>query len=344
MLLTYKSHLVKETYKEWLCQKTHRVCSIRMAHETGDKCNPYAHTHVVVDFTRIFQTTDAHYFCYGTDDTTCKKLHPNIRFLRSVKAYEDALVYISKEDPDNADLAKKVTLADRIWECPNPLAALRSHMERPGDAAGILAAYALKADKEIEECDEPNFAWHRELLQEISAPAPLRTVIWYYDSVGNTGKTWLLRYLEDHYRSSESGSDWFPLAGIENVRESSNLMLQAQTQGWNHKGIIIDLTRSYEFGRKLYDALEAMKNGRLSSTKYQGGRIRMARPPWVIVLANWWPNTAMMSQDRWDIREILRQGDEVVAIPRPRNYHQHRSEGKHPFCQTCTCDITLPIN
>lgn len=346
VLLTYKSHIPKYDYIQWLSAKTHLVLAFcRIAHETGDECQPYAHSHVLVDFGKIFQTKDLHFFCHTPDETDnhlldeCGKIHCNIKFLPSRRAFEDAKIYIAKEDTANADLAQQVNIIDKIQGATSINDALRLNVEKPSDAIGVMAIYNMRNDISELACEKPDFPWHRDFLEwyESAAHAPLRTIRWYYDENGNTGKTWLLRYLEDNYRDA-NGYDWFPMAGIENMRETANLMMKAAQTGWKTRGVIIDLTRSYELGRKLYDTLENVKNGRISSTKYNGGRLRF-QPPWVVVLSNWWPNTSMMSTDRWDIWEITK---ERTAVQRSVNHSTHRSANlAHMNCPTCSCNRTF---
>ena len=54
LLLTYKTHLDKDAWIEWLTTKTGLTPDfVRLAHETGDKTNPYNHTHCVIDFEKF---------------------------------------------------------------------------------------------------------------------------------------------------------------------------------------------------------------------------------------------------------------------------------------------------
>lgn len=48
----------------------------------------------------------------------------------------------------------------------------------------------------------PLYAWQRLLLDELlEQPAPERLVVWYRDSKGNAGKSYLARYLFENYPS-----------------------------------------------------------------------------------------------------------------------------------------------
>lgn len=44
-------------------------------------------------------------------------------------------------------------------------------------------------------------SWQRLLLDELLEPAPERLIIWYHDSVGNSGKSVFANYLFDNYPS-----------------------------------------------------------------------------------------------------------------------------------------------
>ena len=110
LLLTYKTHLDKDAWIEWLTTKTKITPDfVRLAHETGDKTNPYNHTHCVIDFGKVFQSINMSYFDY-------ENIHPHIRVLKSAKALKDAKTYIAKEDPANKDLLVETTpVADIVW-------------------------------------------------------------------------------------------------------------------------------------------------------------------------------------------------------------------------------------
>jgi len=55
--------------------------------------------------------------------------------------------------------------------------------------------------------------------------------------------------------------------------------------------------------------MEAIKNGLVTNTKYQGGTTINQRPH-LIVMANFLPQVSRLSIDRWDIRELISQVDD----------------------------------
>lgn len=103
ILLTYSGHLDKLEYVAWITSKIkYKPVFIRLAHETGDN-GDYLHTHVLIDFGKSFQTRSCRYFDYQGD---IEVLHPHIKTIKTKIHFENAMVYLSKEDPENADLKK----------------------------------------------------------------------------------------------------------------------------------------------------------------------------------------------------------------------------------------------
>lgn len=66
--------------------------------------------------------------------------------------------------------------------------------------------------------------------------------------------------------------------------------------------IIIDVPRTNE-NYVCYGTMEKIKDGLMYSGKYEGGVIELL-PVHLIVFANFEPNTATMSEDRWNIQKI----------------------------------------
>lgn len=56
-----------------------------------------------------------------------------------------------------------------------------------------------------------------------------------------------------------------------------------------------------------YRAIEQVKNGVITSTKYESQTLILTIPH-VVIFANWPPKREMLSEDRWDIR-VLGAGD-----------------------------------
>jgi len=319
--LVYKSHLPKSAYIAWLKETTARPDAwVRLAHETADKNCPYRHTHVVVDFGTRVDTRDVHKFCYVNPEIPdkvdkCKRIHPHIRKLLCNQAFQDCKVYIGKEDPDNKDLKapkdkaqlKGANLVESIQRAPTVNVALRNHLRRLGDAAGIIQIFDYRVTTPVDLYipPKPTSPWATELLAQVEhqkCPNWDRKIIWYVDHRGGAGKTALAKYLDRMY-SGENGFDWLVMAAVNDYTAAAHQVAEAAKSGFQYKGFIIDCPRSFMYKEGLYQTLESFKDGKVTSTKYQGRNMGF-NTPWVIVMSNFWPKVDKISLDRWDIRRI----------------------------------------
>lgn len=325
-LLTYKTHLDKGELETFLTQTGgHRSTKTFLAaHETGDTSCPYLHTHVLVEFPKAVRSRDCRIFDFDG-------IHPNIKVLNGAKAVRDAEVYLCKEDVANADRLSQPTLIDKILSAPSAIEACRRVAEKPGDIGGILMGYGLKVvEMKLPDSIDPNTRpWQKEMLEICKKTAHPRHIYWLFDEIGLTGKSSFSNYLEDELEDDEV-KRWFCLADVSNTKEVAHQVLTACSQGWNGHGVVVDLSRSFEHSSAVYTVLENLKNGRMTSVKYQGGRVRMA-PPHVIVMANWWPDITRLSADRWKIREITQE----YKLAHRSTTDRPVNESKH--CRTCCC-------
>jgi len=137
------------------------------------------------------------------------------------------------------------------------------------------------------------YQWQRELLAELKEQPDDRTILWYTDMDGGSGKTAMARYLLETFKTRAlylcGGATKDILHQVIKAKEDPLLL-------------VFNLARSQE-GKVAYQAIETCKDGLVQSGKYEGG-MRMFRPPHVLVLANWFPDIAALSADRWVIREL----------------------------------------
>lgn len=308
LLLTYKTHVDKEGLARFLRGLySVPVKELFIAHENGESNSetPYEHSHVAIMWERRVQTKDMRKFDY-------EGIHPNIKPLQNIAAWRDAKKYIAKEDPSLSHLLEE----EDHWTAPILRAstlqeAILTATKRPGDVLGVERSWKiLKTSSITLATPRPVNTWTESLLEELQERCYQghRKVIWIYDPKGNTGKTHLSNYLEDNF-----DQQWFCMS-LTDGRSTHllNQIIQAKTSAnpWEGFGICFDIPRGFSRKTDWYGVLESVKNGRITSTMYQGGRMVIPTPH-VLVLANFWPHTECLSKDRWDIREIV-DGDLIT--------------------------------
>lgn len=295
IFLTYAGHLDKIEISEFIktTTKIKNPKFLRAAWETGTRNPeiPYEHTHVLIDFGKIFQSKNVRIF----DFTQEKKLHPNIKFVVTKKHWEMCKKYIAKEDKDNADLLEEEnnwvqfvcdqkTLADAITKCAT----------KPTDVMGVEKTWKLLNKQEYEKCNIELRDWQKEVLEWISSPVD-RKVNWIYDEIGGMGKSTFCDYLQDHLSDKV-----LVLTQLGGEKDCATILEGFCETNRTFDTIIIDFPRDAE-NRKVYGSLECFKNGRMTSIKYQGKTVRFNKCH-VIVMANFPPEVEKMSMDRWNIR------------------------------------------
>lgn len=135
-----------------------------------------------------------------------------------------------------------------------------------------------------EQVFTPREGWQQELWTTLCTEPDPRTVIWYYDSTGNTGKSWFAINCPGAYViTGGKHADIYYAYNFESI-------------------VIFDWPRDHE-DRFPYGVAESFKNGYFLSTKYEVKRLRF-RVPHVVVFSNFYPDRIKLSQDRWEINEI----------------------------------------
>lgn len=319
-LVTYKTHLNKEEVKTFFEERGAK--EVITAHELGeDTEKPYPHSHVYVDFGKIFQSLKSRIFDIdGVLDGKNVTIHPHISIISSRGHLENVWSYLCKEDHENDYLKERLTVQsafDIITSKPTLQEAMRT-AKSPSEASGIALMYQLK-EKEAVKLPQLAHKWQLELLDELQNTEPShRGIIWYYDPVGGAGKSDFTKHAY-----VEQGAAVFTALGGD--RDAGQLILTARQNGWNGKIVITDLPRDAE-SRSIYSPLEAIKNGMITSTKYQGGTTVIDRPH-IVVFANFLPKLkGRMSWDKWDIRKLNINKSDFTVTCVPMSFHQAEKE------------------
>jgi hypothetical protein len=153
--------------------------------------------------------------------------------------------------------------------------------------------YQLERTIEIARATELRW-WQRNAVNLIEQYDDKRTVWWFFDTIGNTGKTYL--------------GEWFVNQnGIKlETGRSKDIAMAIQDPDF----IVFDFARQ-TVGHINYSIIENIKNGRVWSSKYHSTSKVLEKIPTVICFANRMPNTGpnTLSQDRWRIFEIVANGE-----------------------------------
>lgn len=347
VMFTYAWHLDKEDLKDFLSEKNKRSTfkHFFIAHEVGDDTHAYEHTHVVLEWDKRCDTVNARNFDYPSvcADGSIENIHPNIQVIKPMPkfgirndemAWIAAVRYLGKYDPENAHL--KEYEQDR-WE--ELTKGLKGFISKVISAPTRLAAYEMASDlrqihaidliykeksSEIPKLVDTEFCppkkWQIDLLDEIKINKKFnRTITWFYDEIGNTGKTYFSNWAID-----ELGDQVVTLDAFGRNQDAAQIFLGLQEKGKLPRVLILDLSRSFKDRDSIYGTLENILNGRMTSTKYEGGIVRW-RSEHVIVFANFLPNVRAASQDRWDIRE-LRAKDSEIHVERLSYYDVLRQQ------------------
>lgn len=313
-MLTYKTHIDKEKYLEFICKKIKRTPKfLRIAHEKGinDPLTPYEHSHVLIDFGKRFQSKSSR--CFDFND-----IHPNIKKITTINCWDNCKNYIAKEDPECFDLKAQSSeiVLNNLGACENEREALLSCLGKDGKinwshVSGIRMAYEIMKPKIQTHYEEPTFQWQLDLIEELKSPRNNRKIIWFFDKIGCSGKTQLARYLQ-----LTTDNEYLCTRDMGTSRDAATIIKNAIDGGWKQKCIIVDLPRSVENAKqRIYQYLEDIKDGSCTVTKYQGCGSLLFDQPHMVIFSNWKPVFNAVSVDRWDIREI-KKDKSVQKVPR----------------------------
>lgn len=179
---------------------------------------------------------------------------------------------------------------------------------------GPWASFELPIEVEEEAYDGADlpknlYRWQAKVRDYCTGPVNDREILWLWDPEGSKGKSSFTKYMVYHHKAAT-----FAWSDTKHT-----LYRVASTPA--SRIYIFDLTRSKptEYGQEdLYSALESIKNGLVQSAMYTSP-MKVFAPPHVIVFANFEPNRAQMSADRFSVHRVVVDAAEVAArLVQPR--------------------------
>ncbi len=149
----------------------------------------------------------------------------------------------------------------------------------------------------LQEYSSANWrTWQQRVLTLLKGSRESRTIHWYWEGVGNSGKSWLARFL------------FLTMKCCLASGKKADILHSVVTWMSIHKNeepdlILLDCKRTM-IDYVSYDTLESLKDRFFLSGKYESSPCYFVEHPFIIVFANGPPAYGKMSLDRWDIVEI----------------------------------------
>lgn len=234
--------------------------------------------------------------------------------LRAIKAGGEFVVQLEKgadeETPHMQGYVRfpsqrKFSAVKKIWP--------RGHIEKAKGSVRQNVAYCTKKDTRVdgpltnlseefmppEEVKDPLegkelYRWQHQVKQILEDDCAVgdRTIYWFWEDSGNVGKTSLAKHLcltfrRTFYTSGKAGDVKYAIAQMPH----------------KPKTVLWDVPRTMERFVS-YQGIEEVKNGIFFSGKYESGTV-MFNTPHVIVFANFPPDRSKLSEDRWDVYQVV---------------------------------------
>jgi hypothetical protein len=142
--------------------------------------------------------------------------------------------------------------------------------------------------------------WQRKLLDVLSRTADRRHIYWIYDKLGKSGKSILHKYVlwqGGAWPLSHGSAQQLCTAALEAMERAPKPITK-----W-----LIDMPRTKctkNSDTSMYNFIESLKNGVLTSTMYGQARLRIFRSPHVVVFSNSLPVLSAMTGDRWMVYQL----------------------------------------
>lgn len=195
-----------------------------------------------------------------------KKIMPRAHIEKALGSTKDNLAYCTKED---SKAETNITIEKTMEEKWND--------------------YMMIEYKDVVWKD-----WQQEILDIIPTPADRRTVNWFWEETGKAGKSFLSMFIDWKYKTCIiNGKQADVFHSLKTFIDENN--------DWPEV-VIADIPR-YNEKYVCYGTLEKIKDGLMLSGKYESSKIRL-KPLHLFVFANFEPITGLLSEDRWNVRQI----------------------------------------
>jgi len=292
--LTYPAHLNANGWLKYMESKGREPLNYSIVNETGTEENKHEHCHILISFKKIVRSINPRVFDYNG-------LHPHIKLVKTTNHWKRCAKYHFKQNNPITNI-DDASIIEKIWKCKNVSDAVLSLVMDVSKVNGTIAAFSLKPDVYGDEPEVDWLPWQHELRKELEKDPDPRNILWYWDNKGNSGKTFFAKHMAMYKGSFVSTH--------ANVYHIATAIDQCLKTGKAVLSVIFNFTRHAEC-QQVYEAIEALKDGLVTSQKYRG-RTMIFPTPHVVVFANYLPNVSQCSLDRWKIRVMSPYGDRIL--------------------------------
>jgi len=187
-------------------------------------------------------------------------------------------------------------------KCRPATLSKRAHWEKAKGTAADSDKYCSKESDVIYRIGFPApikiienlMDWQHQVLDLSREEPDDRKVYWFWEPIGNIGKTQFVKYMVVKYGAL------FCSGGKE--ADIMNLVFKSDMDAT--RLVIFDIPRCHK-GNVNYGCLEAIKNGLVCNTKYETG-VKVFNAPHVFCFANFPPQKMEhLSADRWVVKELI---------------------------------------
>jgi hypothetical protein len=207
-----------------------------------------------------------------------------------------------------------ITKGMRAVVAEHPTAAIKYYKNLDKIAKDARLDRIKVAEKE-EMKDVVLYEWQQRLMDKLSKSPDSRKIMWYWETEGNVGKTFMAKYLL-------ATKD----ATVLDCSKKNDLTYMLR----DHTGdtVLFNIVRSIDeqFMGHVYGLCEAIKDDLVISTKYETCRIPLGKQH-VVVFANIAPDMSKWSDDRYDVVPIDMSSP---WNPKPQTNKRKRSDDDDP--------------
>lgn len=132
------------------------------------------------------------------------------------------------------------------------------------------------------------FPWQASMDDTLKGTPDDRKIIWMCDIIGGNGKSKFCQWQQERRK-----------AILLSTTSLGDVNFIVANKDGDPRIIIFDLARGYEKFVN-YTTLEKLKDGQITSTKYQP-TVKSFPNPWILVFANFFPDRSQLTGDRWEI-------------------------------------------